>query len=473
MLPLQLTAHPKDSDMAVIRAVASGNWSATGTWQGGVLPGNGDTVTANGFTVTINQNVTIGGENNPSVNAGSFVVGQWYRITFVGTTTFTSIGASANSIGIVFQATGVGSGTGTATALATLTTAPTAGSAAGGGFTFASSGSLNTINADIRAGSTTCLTITGTSNVSLGSQNIVAGSVANSIGVSFNNTAGTLSISSSSISSANNSGTHAILNFSTAIISASSCILSGGGQGNAFAFFNFSTGSIFLNTCTMGGTTAGGCVVNNAAGTIAISNSTINSIPTNSTIQNNGAGTITISSCPITHLGGISTNSTITTGTAGTITITDSTLTASSTAQALVSTNNNAVISVSGILIGSPAGFPAVNAARWRVGTSPTGSYISQSLNGTSTMFTWYAADWSGFGQPSILDVRNGVSYASGSLTGTCTVPPAGSVALGVPVDNTTGTAVLTASAIQSALDSYGASKLTSTDITNAVIPLV
>jgi hypothetical protein len=61
--------------MATARAIASGNWSATGTWNGGVLPGNGDTVYANGFTVTIDQNINIGGANNPIVNAGSFVSG--------------------------------------------------------------------------------------------------------------------------------------------------------------------------------------------------------------------------------------------------------------------------------------------------------------------------------------------------------------------------------------------------------------
>jgi len=45
---------------------------------------------------------------------------------------------------------------------------------------------------------------------------------------------------------------------------------------------------------------------------------------------------------------------------------------------------------------------------------------------------------------PAATDVRDGVSYASGALTGTCAVPAAGSVALGVPVDATTGTAALT-----------------------------
>lgn len=51
---------------------------------------------------------------------------------------------------------------------------------------------------------------------------------------------------------------------------------------------------------------------------------------------------------------------------------------------------------------------------------------------------------------PAASDVRSGVSYASGAQTGSCAVPAAGSVALGVPVDATTGTAVLTPAAVWS-----------------------
>lgn len=49
---------------------------------------------------------------------------------------------------------------------------------------------------------------------------------------------------------------------------------------------------------------------------------------------------------------------------------------------------------------------------------------------------------------PAATDVRNGVSYASGALTGSAYIPAAGSTALGVPVDATTGTAVLTPEAV-------------------------
>jgi hypothetical protein len=59
-----------------------------------------------------------------------------------------------------------------------------------------------------------------------------------------------------------------------------------------------------------------------------------------------------------------------------------------------------------------------------------------------------------GTGQANEADVRSGTSYALGNKTGTCAVPSAGSVALGVAVDATTGTAVLTPAAVWDALTS-------------------
>jgi hypothetical protein len=57
-------------------------------------------------------------------------------------------------------------------------------------------------------------------------------------------------------------------------------------------------------------------------------------------------------------------------------------------------------------------------------------------------MFT--ANAFSGGTMPVASDVRLGVSYAGGSLSGTCAIPPALSVAFAVPVDNTTGTTIIT-----------------------------
>ncbi len=53
--------------------------------------------------------------NQNTVTAGSFVVGNVYRILTVGSTNYTLIGSANNTIGTFFTASGVGSGSGTST----------------------------------------------------------------------------------------------------------------------------------------------------------------------------------------------------------------------------------------------------------------------------------------------------------------------------------------------------------------------
>ncbi len=62
-----------------------------------------------------------------SVNAGSFVTGEYYQIEAAGNTNFTLVGAANSVVGTVFIATGAGSGTGTAQLLSTITTVPYSG----------------------------------------------------------------------------------------------------------------------------------------------------------------------------------------------------------------------------------------------------------------------------------------------------------------------------------------------------------
>lgn len=86
-------------------------WGA-GPWSPSfatTLGSNPIATTSGSNVVTVTQ--TAHGYNT---NAGSFTVGQSYKIVTVGTTDFTLIGASANTIGVIFTATGVGSGTGVA-----------------------------------------------------------------------------------------------------------------------------------------------------------------------------------------------------------------------------------------------------------------------------------------------------------------------------------------------------------------------
>jgi len=66
------------------------------------------------FNAASYSDLTITGSEQ---TAGTFETGVVYVITAVGTTDFTAIGASANTIGVEFTASGAGSGTGTATPL--------------------------------------------------------------------------------------------------------------------------------------------------------------------------------------------------------------------------------------------------------------------------------------------------------------------------------------------------------------------
>jgi len=70
--------------MANRYAIVSGNWSDTATWDGGTLPQAGDVVRPNGFTVTIDQNITVTELTNnasaPAIAGGQFTFGAGLTI---------------------------------------------------------------------------------------------------------------------------------------------------------------------------------------------------------------------------------------------------------------------------------------------------------------------------------------------------------------------------------------------------------
>ena len=72
--------------MANRYAVANGNWSNVATWDGGTtIPGSGDSVRPNNFTVTIDQNITVteltNNASSPAVGGGSFYANDGITIT--------------------------------------------------------------------------------------------------------------------------------------------------------------------------------------------------------------------------------------------------------------------------------------------------------------------------------------------------------------------------------------------------------
>lgn len=68
--------------MAARTAAATGNWSNPAIWDGGVsVPGVGDTVNCNGFTVTIDQDVTVASLLNTVAGGGAFTCSTSRTIT--------------------------------------------------------------------------------------------------------------------------------------------------------------------------------------------------------------------------------------------------------------------------------------------------------------------------------------------------------------------------------------------------------
>ncbi len=80
----------------------------------GVLIGTYDNVPSSEQPPITNDASSIYYEEGNSTIAGSFIIGNTYLITYIGSTNFQLIGASSNTVGLHFIATGVGSGTGTA-----------------------------------------------------------------------------------------------------------------------------------------------------------------------------------------------------------------------------------------------------------------------------------------------------------------------------------------------------------------------
>lgn len=423
--------------MATRWAVTSGNWSSILTWNGLTsIPSNGDTVYANGQNVTINQNVSIGGSNNVSVNAGSFAIGSRYIITSVGSTSWTGIGASSNTVGVVFVATGVGTGTGVASTVASINTSAVASIpiAAGGSFTLADT---YTLTADIYAGTTTCLFFSANSPATAAVVGNVTGGPSSG-GISITGT-GTMNVTGNAFGLNGGAIAPVINNASTGVLNFTGNA-SGGSSTNTYGIANSSTGTVVMvgNALPSGITNASANVTNLLAGSFTLTGNVTGGL--------NSAGASNQSTGTFTIIGNA---------------------TASSTAAGFSSSNLNATNRISGSAFDSVNGVSAIYAVKLLLNTSVTNGEIRRSLNGSSTFQSFYTADYSGFGQASIADVRSGTTYAAGALTGTAAIPAAGSVALGVPVDATTGTAVLTAANVQTALTSQGLTTARASNLDN------
>jgi hypothetical protein len=253
----------------------------------------------------------------------------------------------------------------------------------------------------------------------------------------------------------------------------------GGSANVANGASNNSTGTLNITGNATGGSAAGAHGVNNISGSLNITgNATGGSANAANGANNQSTGSLNITG---TATGGSLTNAHgANNAFTGTLTIVGSAIASDS----IPGANNaftgtlivtRAVGNTFGIGAAGGVG-SAVGVASINVGSDTTVEELQYGTNGqaptsgavkvvggtnnkclvtlTTSAVKTLADPSDGTGQANEADVRSGTSYALGNLTGTCAVPAAGSVALGVPVDNATGTAVLTPAAVWDALTS-------------------
>ena len=322
-------------------AVANGKWSDTATWKGGTLPSAGDYVYANGYTVEIDQDITVGTistEVCPDTNTG------------------------------------------------------------GGGFTLAGAyiGSRYII-ANIKAGTSTCLTATYAYTLLHIIGDITGGSVANAYGYY------------------NSVTTYGASGLSTIVVGNIT-----GGSGENSCGFQTRTDRSYSATIT-GNITAS---ANSIGMRISYSSSTVN-IVGNITSVNGHAGFNGQQGGRNLYATGIFTSSVPASG------------------WAIYTTGS---LYLSGVGVCSSSGnMPFFHSSNCSVFIQTGGDFtLTMATEDSSTKTLYTDLD-----QPDESDVRAGVKYGLGVYEGTCIIPPVESVVKNVPVDDTVGTYELTPEVIE------------------------
>jgi hypothetical protein len=392
--------------MAVRYAVATGNWSNTATWNGGTLPTAADDVYANNRTVTIDQDITVLSlrtmAQSPAVAGGGFICSTAQTITCTDTT-----------IGIL---------SGTTTCLTITTTSP----------------NTVTINSTITTSQTTTvstLSVTGNCTLNIvGSVSALTPSASNTRAITISS-GGTLNIVGNLLTQGTAKISLLVTNNTTVNITGN-VEVSGNNGLNSVVAINATSSTINI-TGNIIRTAKIGSVLSYAIelGTNAILNVTGNvSNDVTPTATGNAPTIFTSSVVYIKCIGS---------------------LTAGRGSNAIVSSNISSINIFSGPFISSEYGVSPFQVFRMNYFRT-IGSYFEfrdETTNGALAPgpiapATRLVSPDTIVDSPIPANVRQGVSYALGTFTGTLAVPAPGSVALNVPTDNTVGTAVLTPAAV-------------------------
>lgn len=306
----------------------------------------------------------------------------------------------------------------------------TGGATAGGSFSLSNG---VTLTANVFAGSAACVTLASAASATI-IGNITGGSSSNAHGVSSTST-GTLTITGAVTGGASDTGVLLGAAFPGAVVIAGNVT---GGASNGAGVSVTGTGSATI-TGTVTASANASAVVSNSTGVVTVTGNVFGAggAAINYGIRHFGAGTTTVV--------GAVTGGSSSAGFSGNGTF------------SCTRAKGGALASAAVGVIGSTFGSTSVEEIEFGdAGASPTSGPI-RLVDKTSNVAVMYRfgttkknlvdANASGL-MPAASNVRSGVVYNGGNSTGTCAVPAAGSVALGVPVDATSGTAALTPAAV-------------------------
>lgn len=400
--------------------LANGNWSNAANWNGGTKPVAGDDVFADGFTVTIDENVNVASirttQRSGGTAGGGFTLGLGLNVTaniISGSSVCLTVANASGTNVVTGNATGGTqggangainkSGAGTLTVIGIITGG--SGSVSSG---LNTSGGIVNITGNCIGGTGAQafgVRVTGTLGINIVG-NCIGGSNSGSNGLNMQNPSGNTVVTGNAIGG---TGFNAVgINFSAS--TAGTTTVNGNVTGNST---NASGPGILLETTTSNpNLVVNGNVIASAANGI------------NSTVAN---------SCIITVNGNV---------------------TAAANAIGVVQTSLNGWIIINGNAFSASTG--VVPYYGQRVLINPSGTlqheYRVNSAGSAGVARSLYTGGVN-LNQPAESDVRENVTYgASNEFNGTCAVPGAASVAVGVPVDNTVGTAAITPETIRAAL---------------------
>jgi len=382
--------------MANILAAQTGNYGTGSTWVGSVVPGSADIAYANGFNITIDATYTVGAISNASgtgiTAGGSFIPANGCNLTCVNATGIIQ-GVTGNST----LAPNVSSGQ-TATVSGNLLNQTTVANTYPVNYSSAGTFNFN--------GNTTGASTAGATFYVSGSGTL--------------NTTGTITVNGGT----GNASNHGILLVSGGVVNHTGSIAGGSYSNGAY---NTGTGTININGSVSGGGTNAVGAQNNGTGTINITGTVTGGYTANSYgAQNSGGGTLTVTGSCVSG----------------------------SAAAAIGPGASNQNTRLSGPFIVGVSSLNPVVALTWKWTSTQIPTYYEVlSADGVTRRNLYTSDNIPSANYPSALNVRLGTKYGPNlENTGTCAVPSASAVALGTPVDNSTGTAILSASSLLSAL---------------------